>query len=274
MKNNPKSAPAEPQAQSQQAQQEPQADEKAKDSVVSVQAFQEFQDGVTGTLRTITSTLENLATRPQQQAQPQQQQAPQITDISDEDLETALISGDGGAKAIRKAIKAEAERLYQERIVPLEQYGVQTFNELSERVVGKDQKHYNLLRKEVDQQLAQMDPALRASPRARDFAYKMAVAENMDRIVQAEVEAKLRTTADDEAGLTQRSTSDRGVGTRTDGKQKQQQSPMEVFGNESLKALRSVGRDMEHMAKRMGYKNADEYMKLAEETYGFEEEEE
>lgn len=270
MKNRPATSAAEVPRKDEGADKTVQPEKEA--GTVSIQAFQEFQEGVAGTLSKITTTLEAIASRPAPQAAAAPQLPPTIEDISDEDLEQAIVSGEGGAKAIRKAINAAAAKLVNDRIAPLENFGIQTFNELTDRVVGKDLKHYNLLKKEVDAQLAQMDPALRSSPRAREFAYKLALAENFDKVMESEVEAKLRQDAekDDDGPATR----DRGAsGRRTP--EGGGNSEVEVFGRDSMTALRSVGRDLDKMARKMGYKGgAEEYLKLAEKTYGLDEEEE
>ncbi len=269
MKNGPAKSQASHQDEPEQKVEKESQDKGTEQNFVPVEAFQESQRAMTGALSEITTTLAAIANRP---VVVQQQTAQQVTDadITDEELEATLISGEGGAKAIRRAIEAAGRKLVRERVEPLEQFGIQTFGDLTDRVVGKDLKHYAFLKKEVDAQLAQMDPALRASPRAREFAYKMALADNTDKIVALEVEAKLRQSANEESDATSQ---DKGKGTR-EGHGKEPSSAMDMFGRESMTALKGVKRDLDSMAKKMGYKGgAEEYLKLAEETYGTEEEE-
>ena len=240
---------------------QPEPPPAAAEPGISVQAFQAFQEQVSGTLSQVTRTLEALATRQPQAPAPAAYASPTVADITDEEIEHALVSGEGGAKAIRRAVEVEANRLVRERIVPLEQFGVTTFNDLTDRIVGKDLKHYGLLKKEIDAQLSQMDPALRANPRSRELAYKLALAENFDRVLDTEIEAKLRQRSDgEETDLTQ----DRGSGGDRKPRAAAPPSVADVFGGEGTKALRAVNRDLDAMARKMGYKGgADEYLKLA-----------
>src|SRR5262249_55942363 len=129
--------------------------------------------GVAGTLTETVNRLgqkvEELATRqPQVIVQSPVATATAPAEITDTEIDQAVLSGQGAAARIRalvdRAVDRATSRLVEERVKPLEEFGVRTLGDVTQRVVTSGMKHYGKYKKEIDEQLASLNPAARSNP--------------------------------------------------------------------------------------------------------------
>lgn len=184
--------------------------------------------------------------------------SPAIDEVSDDELDRAITTGEGAAKTLRRLVAAERERIRREDVDPLRNYGVGMFSNLTMRQIKGEMPHYERFKKDIDAQLAAMPPETRANPEAVKYIYNSVVGENMGVLIQDEVEKQLRQKADTTA------TTDAASGgrSRVNPKKDEPLNAEEVFGREAMQSLRAVNRDPEQFVKSLGYESMDEYLKL------------
>jgi len=214
----------------------------------SMDEFRQLQDRVTGQFEVMMGTLQRLM--------PQQQQyAPPIAEeMGDEELQQALLTGDVGA--VKKLLASEREKIVREYIAPLQQVGISAIADINQKLVKSEMPYYELVQKDMESQLSQVAPELRMQPQVIKHIYNATLGANLDKVVNAAIERKIRSERE---GSTQDV-----AGARTGG-QRSDQTVEGYFGEDSLQALRSVGKgmDADSFAKKLGYKDAKEYLEFA-----------
>jgi len=198
--------------------------------------------------------------QPQRGYTPPVQDEPEDPDVSEDELVNA-INGGQGTQAIRKMItkeaKALAKTLIRDHIDPLRTAGLGAIDELSREVHGSKMEYYKRYEKEIDQYLAQVDPGLRVNPQMRKLAYEAVVGRHVNEIAQEKAEEAIRKQGQD----TVVGVPSTKAGARALGQDKiVVPMPEDLGGADAEKALREVGRDQEQFAKKLGYKNWEDYM--------------
>ncbi len=187
-----------------------------------------------------------------------------IAELSDEEINNAFSEGKL-ADVIRKAIGNSEEKIKREYIEPLQQMGVSSISELTARITKADMPHYNRFKADIDRYIAGMEPAFRMSPNAHKLAHDAVVGANIDVLLKEEREATLRQAAQPPgpAGQLPGSQSGRQTGTGD-----AIPTVAELFGQESADSLAARGKDPDGFARDLGYKNWEEYAKLAKTQEG------
>lgn len=232
--------------------------------------------GVAQTLSPVLSELRNgmeqLANRQPQvimQGQPQQVQ-PSITD---EEIDNALLTGQGGAARIRqlvdRAVNVAAERIVREHVQPLQDTGLSSLSALAHKVGLSGLQHYPRYRKEIDQRVNALDPSLRANPDALSLIYNAVVGEHANDLAREAAEEAVRK-AQEPAPEVQHARSARpGTGAGAGGHREEPtlQSAEDVGGADGMAALAHKGQGnvtQDAFAQSMGYANWQSYMKQYE----------
>jgi hypothetical protein len=128
-------------------------------------------------------------------AQGQQQATPAVPEVTDEQLAAMYDSGEG-------AQILKANRILQERSDRQHQTQVQQLREevtgiavpIVAKVAQADMPHYGEFKNDIDAYLATLPPAALTNPKVHEIAYGVVASkpENMKRIVDREVEARMR----------------------------------------------------------------------------------
>ena len=224
---------------------------------VAADEFRAFQAVITGTLNTIQESI-------QAQRSAQVHEAPrpevQVEDASDAEIEQALQTGTG-ASTFRKLLAASEAKLRKElntRAGAIENTAGSSLADIATRVSKPLMKHYDkpFIRKEVDALIAQMPVESRVNPNNHLIIYNAVVGQHADELIAESVEAALR--AGKTPGVKPGDTSSRNNA----GPNKT--TIKDVFGENSERELRAMGRDLDRVAKGLGFKDADEYIKYAQ----------
>jgi len=248
---------------------------------------------LTQTVAQLGQKVEELATR-----QPQvimQQPAAVAThtseEVSDQEIDSAVLSGTGAAARIRamvdRAVDRATTRVINEHVKPLQDYGVNTIGELSRRITSSGMKHYPRFKKEIDAQLSVLTPDVRANPIVIETIYNAVVGLHTEELVREATEAAVRQAQDGSTagGATAPGTAKPGQGSTSPGtgagpgatRETPEVPTVErVGGDAGLEALShkgSSGQNADEFARGMGYKDWADYQKqyselLAAETAG------
>lgn len=112
-----------------------------------------------------------------------------IEDVTDEDLDNAIAAGPGSAAKIRKAIKAEAERLARSRIDPLAATGGTALRNLALRAARADMPYYDRFKSEIDNAVKNLPPDKAADPDVIVDVHDYLVGKNSKAIMAEERQA-------------------------------------------------------------------------------------
>lgn len=211
------------------------------------------------------------------------------TEISDTEIDTAVLSGQGAAQRIRqlvdRAVNAATDRIIKERVQPLEEFGVRTLGDLTQRTVTSGMKHYGKYKKEIDEQLATLNPAARSNPLVIETIYNAVVGRHADELANEAAEAAVRQ-AQEQANATGQDPSARGSAKPVAGRaatpgtgagpgaaRDADEVPDlqaylgsgETAGREALQHKGAGGQDQDAFARSMGYKDWSSYMKQYQE---------
>lgn len=127
--------------------------------------------------------------------------APPYRDITDEEIQTRRGKGESDASIMKDIAKQEAlreaYRLEQEQINPLRAVGMNTMDRLTDRMVSEDMPHVKsgLLKKQYEEKMAGIPVEQRMNPEAKKAVYDMIVGENIQKVIDASVEEKIRAGA-------------------------------------------------------------------------------
>ena len=154
--------------------------------------------------------------------------------------------------------------LVNEDIAPALATGVQTIEQLSERVTSGDMPHLSLVKEDFDAALQNLTPEQRMNPEVRKQVYNLAVGQNMDKIVAAKEEEILRKASEQQTseppGGNARTTN---AGSATTPK------PEDVLSRGALTAISAVGKTPDEYYKSRGYEGwSDFWEKRGKEYFG------
>lgn len=223
-------------------------------SYVTTDQFMQFQQNV----------LEMLS-RSQQPVQTNQPNEPEIQEPADEEFDTAALEGRGVGKTVKRAIAAATARVRREAAQEIEQVrgiGLPALAEQAKRLViqgldSEDRELYDRYKHEIEQGIRGLPPEMQASPDKLELVFGTVFGIHRKEIRSADRERAIRQAREpqDTAPL-------RGAGSRRQASSDEIPEDRELFGAESVAGLRNVGpggRTIEEIARRMGYKDPNEY---------------
>jgi hypothetical protein len=240
---------------------------------------------LSATIQQLGQKVEELASRqPQVVVQPPVAPAaqPSARMITDEEIDQAVLSGQGAAARIRalvdRAVAQATERVINEHVKPLQEYGVTTLSELSKRVTAGGMKHYDRFKKEIDERLQLLDPAVRANPAVIEMVYHAVVGAHADELTREAAEAAIRQAQESSGDSTKAKSGTPGTGAGVGNSREAEPVPdvAAVAGQEGLEALAHKGhggQSADEFARSLGYASWADYQKqymelLKSETVG------
>lgn len=272
----PKSAPA-PEPEKQPAAPPALTEDKVKAMVDG--ALSGTVNELRGTIGQLTERITELATRqPQVIVQPggQAPVAQAHPGISDEDLDQAVLHGQGAAARIRqlvdRAVAAATDRVIKEHVEPLRAFGAESLANLSHEVSMTKMPYYQKYKKEIDAGLGALDPTIRANPAALKMIHDAVVGAHANDLITEAGEAAVRKAQED----AQREASggggaaSAGGGAGRGGSRPQPEMPTAeaLGGQDALAALahkgQGGGQNQDEFARGLGYKDWGDYIKQYE----------
>lgn len=235
-----------------------------------VEGFGGVAQQLTTTVAQLSQKMEEMSSRqPQvvvQQQYPQQQQ--QQVSLSDQDIDNAILTGQG-AGMIRALIDREVNRKIEQRVKPLEEYGVNTIGELSRRITTGGMKHYPRFKKEIEERLNMLTPDVRANPTVIETIYNAVVGTHTEELTREAAEAAIRQAQEPvQDGKSRNVTPGTGAGGSQVTREGTELPDMQQFlgsslndGIEALQHKGSGGQDQDAFARGMGYSSFADYMK-------------
>jgi hypothetical protein len=267
-------------------QEEQQEEQPTPPSYVSKEDFAELKGMVEGLSQSFRSFGE---TREQPREQPRgpsideqtQQLNTQLEQLYDQ-FDQAVNEGKGASKIQREISKlenAKADLKYGAKIEELQQWGTYAIDQLTDKVVSGSMPLLSIpeVKKAYEDAIKTMAPDQRMNPQVRETAYKFAVGDNMDRIVEFKIQEQLRKG--EEEAVTQTPTGKSGRTQEQEGDPNRIPDPSEVLPEEAIKAVRDHPKwqgNFDAYYKSLGYKDWETYWKKTGKAYfrGEEEEEE
>lgn len=192
---------------------------------------------------------------------------PAQPELTDEEVEEALLAGKGGPavrRMLSSAIAQNNEKLIKEIIEPIRMQG---FNALSSmaRTTLSAKPHYARYKKEIDAHLGSLPLEYRSQPEILEFAYNAVVGQHFDELQAETREEALRSNTTTKADTTGNAPG------RTAPGEPSIPTVEEVCGPEAAAALAQKNQSPDQFAQRLGYENWAAYAKVAvgaEETAG------
>lgn len=248
---------------------------------------EEVQTLVTGAVQGVAAELGRVVGELSTQVQALASRQPQVvvqpagvpptsTRISDEEIDTAVMSGQGAAARIRalvdRAVTEATDRVIKERIDPLQNWGVNSIANLSQEVAASKMPHYPKYKKEIDARLATLDPSVRANPAVLKMVHDAVVGENIEDFRREAAEAATRQAQETQSTGTPTAGRSAAPGTGA-GREPTREAP-EVPSVETLGGAEGVaalghkgkgGQSQDDFARGLGYKDWNTYMKQYDE---------
>jgi hypothetical protein len=196
--------------------------------------------------------------------------------ITDDEIDTALLSGTGAAKSIRalvdRAVNDQAAVLMRDHIAPLQNTGISSLAELNKKVTLGNMPHYNRFKAEIDERLSRLDPAVQTNTNALAMVYFAVVGEHTEELNKETEEATIRRIQEAAAGGGEGGATGAaapGTGAGGGGKREEKKTPSAevlggVLGQEALAHKGNGGQDQDEFARGMGYPSWDAYIKQSE----------
>jgi hypothetical protein len=144
-------------------------------------------------------------------------------------------------------------RIKAEDIDPAFATGIDTINQLTDTVTRSQMPHLSLVQRDYESALNSMPPDQRMNPKIRQAAYEIAVGKNIDKIISAENERKLRESQ--EPAQPAPTSNSRQSGAQQDTVPK----PEEVLSKDTMKALRIKGQSVDEYYKSRGYEGWNDF---------------
>ena len=205
--------------------------------------------------------LSQIAGRPVQVQLPTPQPAvvPE-PEISDAELEQALLQGTNSGAMVRRLVQTEARKLanvlIRDHIDPLRETGTAAISELVARDAATALPFYRHFKDKIDAMMAQLAPEQRINPGALKLVHDNVVGENWKEVAEIVAEQKVREAAESGAhGNTPGGGTPRVVS--------HDEPSIEDFGGRAaIQALRykdGGAQDLDTFARKLGYKSFKEY---------------
>lgn len=187
----------------------------------------------------------------------------------DAQIDEAVADGKPVSSLFRKrdTLTSEKTRLtvkYQDLDPALSQ-GIQAIDYLTDKVTRNDMPHLDVVKDSFETNLRDLPANQRMNPQVRQAAYKIAVGENIDKILEAKKEEVLRSAAAEPAGdVSGENGRGKGAGGKDD-----IPTPQEVLGTEAMQALKTKGITVDEYYKKLGYEDwSDFYEKKGKGFFG------
>lgn len=231
----------------------------AAPAFVPTEEFKRFENLVTTGMERLTQSMEALL-----QSQNQPAPAPTIADVTDEEINTAITSGENPAKVLRRlnaATEARLRRDFDARASQIEEVGYGSLAAQASEIANSrmDAKLRVRFKKEIDQYVGTLSPAMRTRSDTYMIAYNAVIGAHMPELLAEEREAAIRQARNPAPAPTPGANNNRGTGTTG------VPTVEEYLGKEVANALESVGRTPDQHAQRMGYKDWADMVKKHQE---------
>jgi hypothetical protein len=182
----------------------------------------------------------------------------------DKQIDEYIADGKGVSKLMRERSKLESKSLrlqiQEEDIKPVINAGLNTMSQLTEKVTRSEMPYYDIIRPEVDKQLANLTQEQRANPQVVKLAYQFAVGENFDKIFNARMEKQLREQAAAQSSI---DASSQARDKKVTYNETEIPNFESIMSAGALQALKDKGLTPDEYYKRLGYKDgwAEHYSK-------------
>lgn len=206
--------------------------------------------GMQQSLQTLSQGF-NVIAADRQQGQPKQAA---IEDVTDEEIEEALRSGEGAAK-FRKMVRAENAKQATEMNNTLAA-GFNAVRGLTQEVLASKMPYYNRFQKEIDQYISALAPDAQLNPQSYKAAHDYVVGLHVTELINETTEATRRQANEPpKTGLSG------AAGTGTTRTMRSGEQPQDFrFSQENESALQVKGYTPDLQAQKMGYKSWADYM--------------
>lgn len=197
--------------------------------------------------------------------------APKKDEITPEAYADALAdpTADGAKKVIADYERQREDRLKRhadERVAGMESTGISALESIniSQMRTARDDKgnllypHFGRFEKQITDRMKTLAPAHRAQPIAWQQLYRVVIGENFETLVGEEREKVLRAPA--EGDKTKAGEPPASAAGRTKDGKGDKPTVRDLGGEDSERALVAAGKDGDSMAKRMGYKDWNDYV--------------
>lgn len=223
-------------------------------SYVTVDQFMQFQQNVLDMLAR-SGGSQNVQTPTE----------PEIQEPADEEFDTAALEGRGVGRAVKRAIAAAERRVRRETSAEADQIrniGLPALANQAKRLIiqgldAEDRELYDKYKHEIEQGIKGLPPEMQADPDKLELIFGTVFGIHRKEIRQADRERAIRQAREPQDTLPAR-----GAGGRRQAASDEIPDDREIFGAESLAGLRNVGpggRTIEDIARRLGYKDVNEY---------------
>ena len=186
---------------------------------------------------------------------------PRANDPSDEQLIADLQAGNTGS--LRRLISnvetraaAKAREEAAAAVTPLQNFGLSSIAALTKRALKSEIPFYDLLANDIDKKLKELPAELQANPDAVMNVGYLVAGQNMERIIEAKVEQKLREARGNPDGTPGDGTG-REHGDETAAKTTLHKQFEEIVGADAMLALKGKGRSPEDFVRTLGYKDKE-----------------
>lgn len=198
---------------------------------------------------------------------------PRANDPTDQELIERLQAGD--ATALRRLINNVEERATARArveaagaVAPLQNFGLSAIASLTKRALKTEIPYYDILATDIDKKLKELSPELQANPDAVMNVGYLVAGQNLEKIIDAKVDEKLRaargnpdgTPSGDSAREHENAGAKSAILKRFE----------EIAGSDAMQALKGKGMSADDFVKRLGYRDKDnktaleQYIEVAE----------
>jgi len=223
---------------------------------VPAEEFKLFQQTITQSLETLNEGIRAIAANRVAGNAPGPTHAE--PDMTEEQYLEAIDNRD--TKTIRRYQEQREAKLRATYIDPLQALGLDSIAGLTKEMTVRRMPHYEKYKKEIDGYIALLPAASKLNPEAHMIAYRAVVGQHVDEIVEESRQKTLREQSDPANAGRPGGTTGRDTG----GGKGKVPTVEEKFGADASEALRSVGRDEEGFARRLGYKSWADYVAMTD----------
>ena len=220
-------------------------------SYVTAEAFQQAQQQTANVLAQLNETMQNLShalTRPVAPAAP----APAPGGVTLAQYVEALQTGD--VAVVERYQQQQEASWVQRHVAPLQEQGLNAIANLTAQTSTATLPYYQRWKKEIDAWVANMPPNLRMEPGVYKAAHDAVVGSHAADLIN---EAKEQALRGEPAPAESSDAGRRGRGGVPVSKAP---TPADLGGAAAEAALRSVGKDSDSFAKKLGYESWEDYM--------------
>lgn len=218
---------------------------------VTAEAFQQAQQQTANVLAQLNETMQSLSnalSRPVAPAAP----PPTQGGVTLAQYVEALQTGD--VAVVERYQQQQEVSWVQKHVAPLQEQGLNAIANLTAHTTTQGLPYYSRWKKEIDAWVANMPPNLRMEPGVYKAAHDAVVGSHAADLISEAKEAALRG---DPAPAESADAGRRGRGGVPVSKAP---TPEDLGGAAAVAALRSVGKDSDTFARKLGYDSWEDYM--------------